>query len=101
MRDIEIINRLKPEYIGFVFVKNSRRYICEEEAKKLKKLLSPDISAVGVFVNEREEEVARLLNDGVIDLAQLHGGEDEKYIARLKELGRQAGNQGFCDKERR
>lgn len=84
--DIETANTLKPDYIGFVFAKDSRRYISPENAAVLKSRLSPEISAVGVFVNERPEAIASLLNDGVIDLAQLHGDEDEAYINRLKGL---------------
>ena len=84
--DIEAANALKPDYIGFVFAKDSPRYISPENAAVLKSRLSPEISAVGVFVNERPESIASLLNDGVIDLAQLHGDEDEAYISWLKVL---------------
>lgn len=84
--DIEAANALKPDFIGFVFAKDSRRYISPENAAVLKSRLSPEISAVGVFVNERPESIASLLDNGVIDLAQLHGDEDEAYISRLKEL---------------
>ena len=84
--DIEAANTLKPDFIGFVFAKDSRRYIPPENAAVLKSRLSPEISAVGVFVNERPESIASLLDKGVIDLAQLHGDEDEAYISRLKEL---------------
>lgn len=84
--DIEAANALKPDFIGFVFTKDSRRYISPENAAVLKSRLSPEISAVGVFVNERPESIASLLDKGVIDLAQLHGDEDEAYISRLKEL---------------
>jgi phosphoribosylanthranilate isomerase len=84
--DIEAANRLKPEYIGFVFLPKSKRYVTYEKAKELKSLLSPDIKVVGVFVDESAEIVARLLNDGTIDIAQLHGGEDEEYISRLRKL---------------
>lgn len=84
--DIEAANLLMPEYIGFVFAPKSRRYVSPERAAVLKRLLSPDIAAVGVFVNEAPEQVARLLHNGVIDIAQLHGNEDEDYIARLRRL---------------
>ena len=84
--DIEAANRLKPDYIGFVFAKKSRRYVSPEQAEALKKQLSPEIRAVGVFVNEDPETVAGLLNRGIIDLAQLHGSEDEAYLTRLREL---------------
>ena len=50
--DIEAVNELKPEYIGFVFVKTSKRYVSFEKAEELKSLLDPKIKAVGVFVNE-------------------------------------------------
>lgn len=84
--DIEAANRLKPDYIGFVFAKKSRRYVSPEQAEALKKQLSPEIRAVGVFVSEDPETVAGLLNRGIIDLAQLHGSEDEAYLTRLRDL---------------
>ena len=84
--DIEWANELKPEYIGFVFWSKSKRNVPPEKAKELKNLLSPDIKAVGVFVDEPIENVAELLNDNIIDIAQLHGGEDEEYIKKLRTL---------------
>lgn len=84
--DIEIANALRPEFIGFVFAKKSRRYVSPETAKKLRALLSPSINAVGVFVNEPQKSVAELLKQGIIDIAQLHGSEDEEYISTLRSL---------------
>ena len=84
--DIQEANRLRPEYIGFVFAKKSRRFVSREQAENLKKMLDPSITAVGVFVDETPETVAELLNAGGIDTAQLHGKEDESYIRKLREL---------------
>ena len=84
--DIEWANALMPDYIGFVFARKSRRYVMPETAKELRGKLDPAIQAVGVFVNESPEVVAVLLNDGIIDIAQLHGGEDEDYIKALRKL---------------
>ena len=84
--DIEAANALLPEYIGFVFAEKSRRRVTDQEAKALRAGLDPAVQAVGVFVREQPERVAALLNEGVIDLAQLHGGEDESYLASLREL---------------
>ncbi len=83
--DIQTANELMPEYIGFVFAPKSKRYIDPQKAAGLKELLSSDIQAVGVFVDEASDTVAALLNSGVIDIAQLHGGEDEAYIQRLRQ----------------
>lgn len=84
--DIEAVNELKPEYIGFVFAEKSKRFVSPYDAKKLKSLLIPDIKAVGVFVNESPQTVADILNQGIIDIAQLHGSEDESYIQELRRL---------------
>jgi len=82
--DIVAANGLKPDYIGFVFARKSKRYVEPEKAMELKQLLLSDIKAVGVFVNEELPVVADLLNKGVIDVAQLHGSESEEYVAELK-----------------
>ena len=86
IEEIEAANELKPEYIGFVFAPKSRRYVTPEKAAELKKQLSGEIQAAGVFVNEAVEKIAELLNNNIIDIAQLHGDEDEAYIRRLRQL---------------
>ena len=82
--DISFANTLLPDYIGFVFYKKSRRYVDKEKARSLKSLLNKKIKAVGVFVDEDISFIAELANEGIIDLIQLHGHEDENYIRRLK-----------------
>ncbi len=80
------MNRLRPDYIGFVFWPKSRRFLGRAQAARLKALLSPAVQAVGVFVDMPVEEVAGLLADGIIDLAQLHGEESEEDIRYLQEV---------------
>ena len=86
--DIEAVNILLPDYIGFVFAPGSKRYVLPAEAKKLKEKLDKRIKAVGVFVNEDLKTVAELLHNGTIDMAQLHGSEDEAYIRELSAAAR-------------
>ncbi len=83
--DIETVNELKPEYSGFVFAPESRRYVTPQTAAELKQRLSKEIQAVGVFVNESPKKIVELLHSGVIGITQLHGDEDEGYIRRLKQ----------------
>lgn len=83
--DIEAVNELCPEYIGFVFANKSKRYVTPAKAKELRTILNKDIKAVGVFVNEDIEKVSELLENDIIDIAQLHGSEDEEYISKLRE----------------
>ena len=78
--DIEAVNRYLPDYIGCVFVSKSRRFLEPGRSAVLKEQLSPKIRAVGVFANEDKELIADLIKQRVIDMAQLHGQEDEDEI---------------------
>ncbi len=86
IEDIEWANSIKPDFVGFVFWEKSKRRLLRDQALVLKKALLPDIKAVGVFVDEDVRTVAALLNDNIIDIAQLHGKEDEEYITELRRL---------------
>lgn len=83
--DIDYANEAGPDYVGFVFA-NTRRRIDHETAQRFRQKLKKEITAVGVFVNEDVHTVAYLLNEGIIEVAQLHGTEDEAYIIKLREL---------------
>ena len=87
--DIEAANEIMPDYIGFVFAPKSKRRVSYKQAVDLKNLLSKEIKAVGVFLDEDIDQVISLLNLGIIDAAQLHGSESAEYIKRLqKETGK-------------
>lgn len=84
--DIEYANRLKPDYIGYVFWTKSRRYVDGEQAALLTGKLDKAITPVGVFVDEEPQQVAQLANDGTIKLIQLHGHEDESYLRQIRSM---------------
>jgi len=84
LEDIEIVNRYKPDYIGFVFA-DSKRKVSHKLAGQMKKNLSSDIISVGVFVDAPQDEIIKLFEDNIIEIAQLHGRESEGYINNLKE----------------
>ena len=82
--DIDVVNQLNPDYIGFIFAK-SRRQVSVDQSILLKNKLSTDIKSVGVFVNEEICKIIDLCKTNVIDIVQLHGDEDETYIKILKD----------------
>ena len=86
IEDIKYANDLKPDFIGFVFAPKSKRFVDADTARELKNLLDTKIKAVGVFVDEDINVVTKLLKDGIIDIAQLHGSEDEEYIKSLRAI---------------
>ncbi len=82
MEDIEIVNKYKPDYVGFVFAK-SKREVNIEEAKKLIEKLDKDIKSVGVFVDLEPEKVNEIKKISGIDIVQLHGHEDIDYCQKI------------------
>ena len=77
MEDIQAVNSCKPDFAGFIVeYPKSRRSITSDELKKLIRQLDSSICAVGVFVSAPFVLVADLLDQKVIQMAQLHGQED-------------------------
>lgn len=82
MKDIEFINKFKPDYIGFVFAE-SKRKVTPRQARELSSKLDKNIKTVGVFVNARYDEIIEAVKTAKLDVVQLHGDEDDKYIQGL------------------
>ena len=85
--DIEFANRVKPDYIGYVFAEKSKRYIATEKAAELTKLLDGDVVPVGVFVDETMENIIAAVKMGAVKMVQLHGSESEDFVSELKSRG--------------
>jgi len=83
-QDIEFANEAKPDFIGFVFAEKSKRFTDFKMAESLRKNLIKEIVPVGVFVNAKIDDIVSLYKNGIIDIIQLHGGETDEYIEKLK-----------------
>ena len=84
--DIEYVNEAKPDYCGFIInFPKSIRNVSPKTVSELVKNLSPDTTPVGVFVNEPQETILKLIAQGTINHIQLHGQEDGAYIRELRE----------------
>ena len=81
-RNIKEILSSNPDFIGFIFYKDSKRLV---NAETLDYLENQKISAkkVGVFVNHNIVEVISLVYKYNLDLVQLHGTEPIAYVQEL------------------
>lgn len=70
---------LSVDMLGFVFYKKSKRYVTPAEAEDIINELPPFMGRVGVFVDERPEEVIRIAEDAGLDMLQFHGSETPAY----------------------
>lgn len=83
--DIDIVNEERPDYCGFIInYPKSKRSLSPEDLSPLLARLGSHISPVGVFVDQPLDLVAGILNRTKIAVAQLHGKEDNEYIAKLR-----------------
>ena len=74
--------------LGFNFWPRSKRYLDPAHGKWLKPLAGKTIR-VGVFVNADNSLIRELLDEGLIDWAQLHGDESPQLVQDLQEEGYQ------------
>jgi len=61
--------------LGFVFFKESPRYISHTDAAAIIKKLPSFTTTIGVLVNEKPEQVEKIISLTDIDVVQLHGDE--------------------------
>lgn len=84
LADAAAVNTAMPDYAGFVFCEKSRRNVTPSLAGAIRAELYKTIVSVGVFVNAPLERIETLYRQGVIAVAQLHGTEDDAYLAVLR-----------------
>ncbi|KUM55282.1 bifunctional indole-3-glycerol phosphate synthase/phosphoribosylanthranilate isomerase [Rheinheimera sp. EpRS3] len=71
-------------YGGLIFYPPSARNVTPEQAALVQQ--AAPLNYVGVFVNAEATEVAKLAHSLALSAVQLHGEEDDSYIAALKPL---------------
>ena len=99
--DIAAVNEARPDYCGFIVeYPKSRRSIDRATLRELVRGLREEIVPVGVFVNAPKALVAELLEEGTIQIAQLHGQESQEYIQELKVLTEKPLIQAFSIKSK-
>lgn len=81
--DVDYLNEFPPDYAGFVFAESPRR-VTLKQVRELSKRLLPQITKVGVFVNQPIETMRDFSDE--ISVFQLHGDEDEGYIEQLRKI---------------
>jgi phosphoribosylanthranilate isomerase len=87
MRDksnCEQVADLQPDFMGFIFVAKSPRYV---GADFVIPALPTHIKKVGVFVNEDRNKILELAKTAGFDHVQLHGNEGSEDIQFLQKNG--------------
>lgn len=86
LEDIAAVNEAHPDMCGFIIdFPKSTRSVSAEQQIELASRLDPTICSVGVFVDAPINQIVALAHIGSIQAIQLHGNEDEDYLAHLRE----------------
>lgn len=84
VRDIEtalVAADAGADAIGFIFVRNSPRFVTPEEAMGILLDLPPFLTTVGVFMNHSPEAFMDIEEDCPTNHTQLHGNENEDVVS--------------------
>lgn len=81
--NIKAVADLGPDYVGFIYYAKSPRFV-DGVADDIFAALPKSIFKTGVFVNETEQEVNRLIDQFGFDAIQLHGNESPEFAAAFK-----------------
>jgi phosphoribosylanthranilate isomerase len=77
----------RPDYMGFIFYPESRRFVGDEFSVKTVKIVPESVKKVGVFVYELPEKVMEICKKLGLEVAQLHGNETPEYCREIQDSG--------------
>lgn len=84
-RHAEVAVEAGADLIGVVFYPKSSRYVSVEQARSVAAVAhGGGIGVVGLFVNERPEEMNRIADDVGLDLIQLSGSDGPEAIGKIE-----------------
>ncbi len=84
LKNIEAVAACEPDYMGFIWVSKSPRYV---GADFVIPNLPAKTKAVGVFVNESTANILALSKKAGFQVVQLHGDEGQEVIDELQAAG--------------
>ncbi|MCH1506232.1 phosphoribosylanthranilate isomerase [Verrucomicrobiales bacterium] len=85
--DLAFCQEQSIDAVGLNFWPKSKRYLEPALAATWLGQMPKTPTRVGVFVNEPTSSIQRLLEKGIIEIAQLHGDETPEDCAKLKMAG--------------
>jgi len=82
----EQIAALCPDYLGFIFVESSPRFVGTTLSREFLARLNPSIRKIGVFADTPINDVCRIVTSLGLDGVQLHGAVEITAIKQLRSL---------------
>ncbi|MFA5327157.1 MAG: phosphoribosylanthranilate isomerase [Prolixibacteraceae bacterium] len=77
----------RPDYMGFIFYPESRRFVGDEFSAETLQIVPESVKKVGVFVDELPAKVMEICKKLGLEVAQLHGNETPEYCREIQDSG--------------
>jgi len=84
--NITEIQKLSPDFMGFIFYDKSPRFVNQEKERKITATTN-EIAKVGVFVNASIVYITEKVKTFALNYVQLHGDESPAYVKELHKKG--------------
>ena len=83
LEDAEMVVHYGASAIGMIFYQESPRYIYPEKIKEWISAIPKKVKKVGVFVNEKRNNIKTIVEELDLDYIQLHGDESPEYCNKM------------------
>ncbi len=84
--NIRAVLKLNPDYLGFIFYPQSKRFVGEKQAQLKFKDYQLEAELTGIFVNQDLADISSAVEKCQLSCVQLHGQESPEYVAEVKKL---------------
>lgn len=82
--DIEFVKDLPISAVGFIFYKNSRRYVTPDQAAEMTLILKGSgIKTTGVFVDDDSKSIMNIVEHAGLDMVQVYNSNTANELASL------------------
>ena len=85
-RDLKAARKLGANFVGFVLVEKSKRFIDLKKLESLSMMVSKPLKSVALLVDPSDDFLKKLISSSKVDYIQLHGEESPERVDEIARI---------------
>ena len=85
-KDLKAAKKLGANFVGFVLVEKSKRFIDLKKLESLSMMVSKPLKSVALLVDPSDDFLEKLLSSTRVDYIQLHGEESPERVDEIARM---------------
>ncbi len=85
-KDLKAAQQLGANFVGFVLVEKSKRFINLKKLELLSKIVSKPLKSVALLADPSDDLLEKLLSKSKVDYIQLHGAESPERVEEIAKI---------------